>query len=208
MKKRLLMLLLSALLLTACAMEQTGRGDTEEADYTSAIEQKDCRLCGDAAESGVGEYRGQDNVGLINMNTFDVGCIEINRYGWDGQLIEEATGIFTSRGFALGETQVHTWTDVDRGYSHVDVTPSGDGIDTEAISALLCEDCLDAFTGHAAFEEETAEVAVISFESMELRPLEPSWPWFGMDNYLVDCTFKDDGGIDLYIVYRPIRYHE
>lgn len=201
------LLLISMLLLAGCAAERSDDiGD--DVEYTSAIGKEECRLCGDMAESGIGGYKGQDNIGLINMNTLDVGCIEINRYGWDGKLIEEATGVFHSGGFTLGETRVHTWTDVDRGYSHVDITPASDGIDTEAMSALLCEDCLDAFTGHVAFDGETAEVAVISFESMEFRPLGPSWPWFGLDNFLVDCTFKDNGVIDLYIVYRPVRYHE
>lgn len=197
--------------LPACS-EQSGDSFSERSyehiDYVSSIEKEDCYLCGDRTDHEISLYLGQDNVGLVNMNTFDMLLVEINRYDRDGQLIEEATGTMQMGMCSLGEVRAYTMTSVDRGYSHIDITPSGAGIDADAVGLYLCEDCLDAFASNYFEHDTPPEVAVINFATRELRPLEDSCPWFTFDNYLVDCTFEDTGKIDLRITYRPVRYHE
>ena len=37
-------------------------------------------------------YWGEDNVGLINLNNFDLLYLGINRYGDGGELVQEPTG--------------------------------------------------------------------------------------------------------------------
>lgn len=180
----------------------------EHIDYVSSIEKEDCYLCGGRTDHEASAYWGQDNVGLVDVNTFDAVQIEINRYDNNGQLIEEATGSMRMGMCSIGEATASVMSDVDRGYAHIDITPSGNGINADAIGAYLCEDCLDAFASNFFEHDDPPEVAVVNFSTRELRPLEESCPWFTFDNYLVDCTFEDTGKIDLQITYRPVRYQE
>lgn len=108
----------------------------------------------------------------------------------------------------LGETRVHAFTDTDHGWSDVDIAPKEDGIDPEAIGRYLCEDCLDGFASHYFEHDAPIEVAAINFATRELRPLEDSCTMFILGHYLVDCEFKENGIVDLLVVYRPLRYQE
>lgn len=211
-KKIFLPVLLCFLLISSACSEQNEDSfenrSYEHINFTSAIEKEDCYLCGDRPHHEISSYLGQDNVGLINMNTFDVLLVEINRYDSNGQLIEEATGTMQMEICAVGNTAVSIMTDVDRGYSHAAFQPSGNGIDGDAIGSYLCQDCLDDFFSYYWGYDAPPEIAMINFATHEIRPLVSSCPWFTLDNYLVDCTFEDTGNINLRITYRPVRYQE
>ena len=73
-------LLLPLLLLTACGQESSDfdPADYEHPAYVSAIEQADCCLCGDRTDHILSDYWGQDNMGLVNVNTFEVFPLPIN----------------------------------------------------------------------------------------------------------------------------------
>lgn len=211
-KKIFLPALLCFLLISSACSEQNkdsfGNRSYEHINFTSSIEKEDCYLCGDRPDHEIGSYLGQDNVGLINVNTFDVLLVEINRYDRNGQLIEEATGTMQMGICAIDDTTVSIMTDVDRGYSHVSFQPSGNGIDADTISSFLCQDCLDDFSSFYFEGDAAPEIAIINFATREIRPLVSSCPWFTIDNYLVDCSFEDTGNINLRVTYRPIRYQE
>lgn len=86
MKKEIFTVLLALCLLAGCG---TG-GEREPVECVSTA---DCVLC-----KGAGMWAwGQNNVGLISLNTFDMVPIEINRYDSGGGLIEENTGTFQIR---------------------------------------------------------------------------------------------------------------
>lgn len=70
------------------AQEQTPK-EYEHIDYVSNITQEECFVCG--ANSGY-TYWGEDNVGIVNLNTFELLYLEINRYDDHGNLIEEPAG--------------------------------------------------------------------------------------------------------------------
>lgn len=211
-KKIFLPALLCFLLISSACSEQNkdsfGNRSYEHINFTSSIEKEDCYLCGYRPDHEIGSYLGQDNVGLINVNTFDVLLVEINRYDRNGQLIEEATGTMQMGICAIGDTTVSTMTDVDRGYSHVTFQPSNNGIDADAIGSFLCQDCLDDFSSFYFKDDAAPAIAIINFATREIRPLVSNCPWFTFDNYLVDCTFEDTGKINLRIIYRPVRYQE
>lgn len=207
----LLTLLCFLLILSGCAKKKENSLENrsyEHINFTSSIEKEDCYLCGDRTGHEIASYLGQDNVGLINMNTFDVLLVEINRYDRNGKLIEEATGTMQMGICAIGDTTVSIMTDVDRGYSHVTFQSPGNGIDADAIGSYLCKDCLDDFASYYFEHDTPPEIAVINFAKQEIRPLVNSCPWFTFDNYLVDCTFEDTRKINLRITYRPIRFQE
>ena len=58
----------------------------EHKDLVSKISQDECFICGSGSDFA---YWGEDNVGIINLNTFEVLRLEINCYGDHGELIEE-----------------------------------------------------------------------------------------------------------------------
>ena len=128
--------LVTALALFFCA--SCGKQPAEERrDYKAEAEaasvhclsKADCCLCGDG-NIPYKEYYGQNNVGVISLNTFELMPIEINRYDQSGQLIEENTGVLQSRRFKNGDDgfSAHLMVDADRGIADVDITPYGDSV--------------------------------------------------------------------------------
>lgn len=205
----LFLTLVLVLLLPACSGQKAASASSrsyEHIEFVSAIEKEDCCLCGEAGE--LAAYWGQDNLGLVNVNTFEVCPVEINTYNQDGTQIKEAQGVFLSGGGRLGESHIHTFTDPDRGDSHVDIQHVGGPIDPEAIGGYLCKDCLDAFAGNYFEDDDPPEVAVVNFRTRELRPLVQSCSWFALDNFSVACDFQEDGSISLLLYYSPPRFQE
>lgn len=198
------------LALTACGL-QSGRAKPsrtyQHLMFTSSVESEDCLLCGEELNHIIGSYLGQDNIGLVNLNTFDLLPIEINRYR-EGQLLEEATGVAQMRGGPLGDTRATAFIDVDRGYASIQIASADEKIDTTAASSFLCQGCLDSFAEEFFEDDNVSAVAVINFSTRELLPLIDNRPFFGIDNYLIDCDFTEYGGIDLLVTYRPLRYFE
>lgn len=206
---KLIPALLFLLLLTACGQEASGfdPSDYEHPGYASTIEKEDCYLCGERADHSLTTYWGQDNVGLLDVNTFEVFQVPINTYGLDGRQIKEAQRVLLVGGASLGELRIVAYTDPDRGHSRVNI-PSGGTIDPEAIGTFLCQDCLDAFAENIFVRDTPSEIAVLNFATRELRPLVETYIGFGLDNYSVNCDFKEDGDINLLIYYAPLRFQE
>ena len=96
MKKSIIFVVMLALSLTGCSAEPSMSSDSEMEPVLSNVSAEDCFLCGNGAEEPF--YWGQNNVGIINLNTFEVMPIEINHYDSHGALIEENTGCLTSHG--------------------------------------------------------------------------------------------------------------
>ncbi len=202
--KKIILLLLTGLLLTSCAERHR-----EPLVFSSTIEKESCKLCGENSDSDIEKFRGQDNVGIIDLNTFEVKCVELTRYDMNGQLIEESTGVFRMGGADFGETRIQLAYDVDNGYAHATIPRDHDkGIDPEALGSFLCEDCLNTFDSQAAYEELASQFGIISFETLEIDTLESHSPMFGSGNYIVICDYDEYNRISLYIIYRPVRYSE
>lgn len=175
-------------------------------DYVSELTQDDCFLCGNGNDSITAHYWGEDNVGIINLNTFEMIRLEINRYDDRGQLIEEAAGYMQTSHLSGEDTYAHAYTHPDNGYSHVQITGVQYSIDRESVQVHLCQSCLDTINGLWFSEDAPAEYAIVSFAERTIRPLMKCYPWFSAGNYGIDCEFKDNGAIDLLIHYCPNRY--
>lgn len=214
MKKRIELivgLVTIILCLPACSNQNEGvvsESDYQTVSFISAIEKDDCLLCGNGENTELALYFGQDNVGLLDINTCEVELVEINRYDDSGQQIEKATGCMQLGSREIGNAKATMIIDVDRGWSHVNISGADEEIDGEALGAYLCQDCLDDFTSQYLNKDSVSAIAMISFSTKEIRPLADCYTWFALDNYLVDCSFKDDGDIGLRITYRPVRYQE
>ena len=175
-------------------------------DFVSELPQEDCFLCGSGSGLITSHYWGEDNVGIINLNTFELMRLEINRYDDDGQLIEEVAGYMQTSHLSGEDTYAHAYTHPDNGYSHVQIAGVQYSIDRESIQGHLCQNCLDTINDLWFSEDAPAEYAIVSFAERTIRPLMKCYPWFFAGNYGVDCEFKNDGAIDLLIHYCPNRY--
>lgn len=175
----------------------------EHIDYISTITSEQCFVC---SEHGL--YWGEDNVGIVDLNTFELLYIPINRYGDHGELIEEPAGIMQTSSLMDQETEryVHATIFPDNAYARVDLSGVTYAIDRVVVQDNLCQICLDSINSLRFTTQPPAEYAVVSFEDKTIQPLLNAHPWFASGNYGIDCEFKDDGAIDLLIHYAPNRY--
>lgn len=69
--------------------------------------------------------------------------IEINRYDDNGELVQEPSGVLVLDRLKCEESWMHSMTDPDRGYSHIDISNITREIDVVNLKSHLCKDCLD-----------------------------------------------------------------
>ena len=165
-------------------------------------------MCGKNCDTLASAYWGEDNVGLINLNNFDLLYLGINRYGDGGKFIQEPAGVLLSSGLTdqEAESYAHAYVFPDNAYASLQITGVQYAVDRDSVQNRLCQKCLDSINDLWFLDQPPAEYAIISFEDRTIRPLLNSHPWFASGNYGVDCEFKDNGAIDLLIHYCPNRY--
>lgn len=201
---------LSALALMLCACGQQSQ-TAPERDYKAETEaasgycvsKEDCFLC--AAQS---EPFGQNNVGVISLNTFALMPVEINRYDRSGQQIEENTGTMQMRTFQNGEDGMTATAmlDSDRGIAHVTISPQKDAaLDLSTAAAHLCSECLLELASN--LHGSVCGIGIVNFSSHRLYAVQESITGFGAGDYYVHCDFDtQDGKISILITYSPLRY--
>lgn len=177
----------------------------EHIDFISTITPSDCFVC---SEQGL--YWGEDNVGIVDLNTFELLYLPINRYGNQGELIEEPAGVMLSDSLIKQETETYVHANIfpDNAFATVDMTGVQYAIDRKFIQSRLCQTCLDSINSLWFTTQPPAEYAVVSFEQKTIQPLLNAHPWFSAGNYGIDCEFRDDGTIDLLVHYCPNRYEK
>lgn len=180
----------------------------EHIDYVSNITQAECFVCGTESDTVALPYWGQDNVGLVNLNTFELLYLEINRYDDHGNLIEEPAGYMSSDGLINNEIEsyVHAYSHPDHAYADARLTGVKYAIDRASIQNHLCQTCLDSINNLWFTDQPPAEYAIVSFEDRTIQPLLNTHPWFAAGNFGVDCEFQENGTIDLLIHYIKPRY--
>ena len=205
MKRVLCTTIALMILLTACTAPATSEPESTEyvhTPYVSTITSSECFICSDEQRC---LYWGEDNVGILNLNTFELLRIEINRYE-GSQLVETPAGVLQTNGMTCGKSTVHVTTDPDRGYSHVQIQGKLQPIDAAAIQFHLCQSCLDKINGMYFGDYPPMEYAIVNFTDRTIRLLVQNTTFFGSGNYAVDCEFKDSGVVDLLVFYCPPRF--
>lgn len=175
-------------------------------DFVSQIGQEDCHLCGADADPIISYRLDEDNVGILNLNTFDLLYLEINRYNDYGHLIESTAGYMQTCAMPGDNNTAYAFTFPDNGYAQVHIKDVKYSINKRNIQRHLCQNCLDSINNLPFSGQAPAEYAVISFSDHTIRPLMRNTPWFAAGNFGVDCEFKENGEIDLLIHYSPARY--
>ena len=192
---------ISALLLALCLL--AGCGAEEQETSVLCVSTADCVLC-----KGAGMWAwGQNNVGLISLNTFDMVPIEINRYDSGGGLIEENTGTFQIRHIQGGEEgfSASVIEEPDFGYATLTVTLGEDGaMDRGKAAAFLCENCLEDIAPEG---EETLGLGVIDFATGKVEAFNRKIRGFGAGDFRIHCDWPEEGEkVELLIFYAPLRY--
>ena len=211
MRKLVGLILVFLLLLTACSngeQPSISKKEYEHIPYVSDLSQEECFVCGENPNHPISSYWGEDNVGILNLNTFEVLYIEINRYDDNGQLIEETAGYMQMHSMSNGESYVHSSDNPDRGLSNIQIQGDRKPVDAKAIQSFLCQTCLDKINDMYFGDYPPEEYAVVNFSDKSIRPLIKNTTWFTFGNFDVDCDFKENGNINLLIHYCPPRYND
>ena len=209
-KRKRIAALLFTLTLILCSCGQQVKIEPEhnwkaeaEAVSVSCVSKEKCFLCG--AEAG---YFGQNNIGIVSLNSFSVMPVEINRYDHNGQLIEENTGAMQMRNLKNGENgmTVSVMLEPDRGIAHISISPNGDAtLDLASAASHLCCDCLAELASQ--FHGSVNGVGVVNLSTRRLYVLQESVTSFGADDYYVHCDYEALGGeIKILVIYSPLRY--
>lgn len=209
MKRLLCTAIVLMVLLTACSAPAASNAEPTEyvhTPYVSTITAEECFVCGEQEGSLTKLYWGQDNLGILNLSTFDFMRLEINRYDDAGKLIEEPSGFMQRQSLQSNNSYAHASVHPDRGYANIQIQGQLNNIDAQTIQSHLCQLCLDAINNTYFGDNHPEEYAVINFADKTIRPLIRNTTFFTMANYSVDCEFNEDGSIDLLIFYCPPRY--
>ena len=146
MKKKIchvLVCVLTFCMLCACSQASEDKQEVQQSkkyELISQIEKENCFLCGENEESPLAEFGKHANVGIVNVNTFEVMELEINRYDWDGNQLMEATGAMHMCGSTLGDIRVTGMVDPDCSFASVNFDPECETIDEGKIGQFLCQD--------------------------------------------------------------------
>lgn len=201
--KRIIKLII---LVLCCVVLISMNATAAEGEYVSQIVKENCFLCGSIENKNLSRHWGEDNVGVVHLNTFDVLPLRINRYNDSGDIISDKFGILETAGLYRDDTYVNSITDPDRGYTSIQITKVKYMVDRKAVQTNLCEECIESMNGVYWCSENPPEYAIINFKERTIRPLEKSLTWFFSGNYGINCEYKENGNIDLLIVYLPLRW--
>lgn len=186
----------------------------EEPRYISDTSKEDCLLCGDGKGTLLPLYKGEENIGVISLNTFDLAHIEINRYDDYGNLLEEPSNGTSMRRTSTGEGGFTFMTtgDTDRGYAMCDLYFNKDEfLDVEQAATHMCTECLNKAMDDG-FGEDPTGMAVINFSTGEVRILRENLAAFQFGDFYVSCKPKryetEENALEmsLLVFYCPKRY--
>lgn len=180
----------------------------EHVDFVSAIDQEDCYLCGTHSNPQIAAHWGEDNIAILDLNTFKMHRLEINRYGDDGELVTTKVGYLQTGMMESENGWLNSMTFPDRGYASVQIPNVAYSINRDSVQTHLCQSCLDTINDMWFGGNQPAEFAVVNLATGEFRPLIKNSTGFQMSDYFVDCEYKENGNIDLLIAYLPVRFEK
>ena len=170
-------------------------------DYVSNITSEACYICSDVRDFAASHHWGEDNVGIVNLNTFELLHLSINPYDECGKMIEQPIGAMFSGSITNG----HAFILPDSAFADASLSNVSYEIDRESVQEHLCQECLDSINSLHFSIQPPSEFAVISYEERTIQPLLRNRSWFSSGNFGIACEFREDGRIDLLIHYIAYR---
>lgn len=215
----LLLCLILTFILSGCVTERVTDSQNisiipADSTFISDVLPEDCLLCGESKKTLLPLYRGQKNVGIININTFDISPVIINRYDDAGNLIEETADnmLMTTNHYEKSGLTVQISPDTNRGYANIDIFFKADSyIKINQMQMNLCTDCINN-VWYNAYSDTPYTIGVINFDTLEVRLLDENITDFTFGDYYISCDYKerqaneDTTEINLLIFYCPERY--
>ncbi len=181
----------------------------EHVDFISSIDQADCYLCRTPSDLQAPAHWSEDNIAILDLNTFKLHRLEINRYGDNGEPITTLAGYLQTGIMETENGWLNSMTFPDRGYASVQISNVAYSINRDSVENHLCQSCLDTIIDMWFGGEAPAEFAVVHLATNEFRPLIKKSIGFQMEDFFVHCDFNDDGdensNIRLLIGYLPVR---
>lgn len=178
-----------------------------DTQYESTTAKADCRLCGENHNDI--PYWGENNIGVLDLNTFYLYNLGINRYDDEHNLIEQKAGYMSmgSSRMQNGES-LYFITEYDRGYAEGTITLNENSIlSFDSLSSYLCSDCLTDLMNEYTYKEDHWNIALINFENKKIKPLQECITGFSFGDFHVKSRYdKDNEKIELLVWYSPIRY--
>lgn len=221
MNKTIFLLLCTAFLLTGCTKSEpiksnippTATEKTTKLEYTSKNKTEDCALCSQVGNTLLPIYVGQNNLGIICINTFDLSPISINRYDDYGNLIEESAKSTSMNHNSFGEGRMVTSIspNTDRGYANIQVSFTDDRrINSKNVESLLCQNCLNTILSQTW--DTPYGIGIINFETLEVKLFEESVSGFSFGDYYIHADHRENNDdsesteLNLLVFYCPERY--
>ena len=173
------------------------------------LSKSDCFLCGDREDTLLPFYFGQENIGIIDLHTFEFIPVEIQPYDDTGNSKDPIPEYGTSHSLSTGEDGFFcsVLENPSRGYATVYLAfPEDPYLDLEYLPSFLCSDCMDRITN---VTDGLTRMAIIDFSSKELRPLGQTTGSFLWGDYYIDCDKREHPGdsdrieMDMLIFYCP-----
>lgn len=181
--------------------------------YASTIQKNDCYLCGNNPNSPITSYLGENNIGIINLNTFECFRFEVNRYNEKHELIEKLVKYGNLHGWGGDENTGSTYDyDVYCNKGYISATlrfNDNSDLQLDRIQTFLCSDCLETVMKDYWSDERHWDIALIDFKNREINSFNQHITGTYMNDYYISMRYNDEhDSLNLLAFFCPDRYSE
>lgn len=198
---------------SSCKIREKKPQYSEDTIYETNVTQADCHLCGSNPDSPFSSYWGQANIGLFNLNTMDVFVCEVNRYDESGLLVPKIERHPSHRGFMwndkAGSTVQYNYN-TSRGFIEISISLNENSmLNIDNLTRNYCTNCLSTIMNERLHKGETFDVALVAFQSKEIRLFDKQVTGYFLNDYNINCTYnRENNSYQINASYSPVRYSE
>lgn len=191
-----------------------------ELEVQSAVNDKDCYICGDRSDSLMLYYAKRDSIGVVFWGEPAISDSEVRAYDDEGnELFGQNSSSTWRSSFGENHGSIMVQGTPNRGFTNVVVNyEKKDEVDFNSIKEYLCQDCLDSVVGFYVDQKNYGEdtrlgttgYCLVDFVTKKLYTLsDPYRGYFIRDYYvsydIVENADLEDNHIELFILYAPER---
>lgn len=156
-------------------------------DYSFAVPAGQCAVCGTCPQLSICALWGHENIAFLDLNTFAVLELPINRYAPRGPLLQQPAGCSAVVSASLGGADLTFIATPDRGMASGWLEWQAPArLCPQQAGQFLCEACLRALAGNAQ-EEMPLALAAVHLGEKRIVPLSEADSLFQMGDFFVHC---------------------
>ena len=175
----------------------------------SLLEDKSrCWMCGNDDQSLMGQYRGEDDLGILCVNNWYVLAMNIRNLDINGKPIRTSGMNMGMTTTGEGGCTFRTEGNPNRGISQVTIDyGKNKDFDARTVQGHLCQKCLDKLLevmkvyGYVQEDPKPRELCLIDFQTMELYSLQDEKSTYYIRDYYVRIDSGEEKEITA--VYAP-----